>query len=134
MPEKTPAKNQNEKIKILVVEDDPFLLGMYVTKLEMSGFIVTGVEDGNEAVPAVEKEKPDLILLDIILPNMDGFEILKKLKKENSTKDIPVIIFTNLGQQADVEKGLELGAVDYLIKAHFTPSEVITKVNKILKK
>ncbi len=134
MPEKTPTKNQNEKIKILVVEDDPFLLGMYVTKLEMSGFIVFGVEDGNEAVPATEKEKPDLILLDIILPNMDGFEILKKLKKQDSTKDIPVIIFTNLGQQADVEKGLELGAVDYLIKAHFTPSEVITKVNKILKK
>ncbi|MFH1508726.1 MAG: response regulator [bacterium] len=130
---KQPLKNNN-KIKIVIVEDDPFLLGMYVTKLEMTGFDVSGVEDGKEAVPMVEKEMPDLVLLDIILPNVDGFEILKKLKKQDSTKDIPIIIFTNLGQQADVEKGLELGAVDYLIKAHFTPSEVIEKVNRIIKK
>jgi DNA-binding response OmpR family regulator len=121
-----------EKKKILIIEDDPFLLSMYVTKLEANGFMVASEENGENGIGKIKKEKPDLLLLDILLPGKDGFEILEEMKKNDELKDIPVILLTNLGQRKDVEKGLELGAVDYLIKAHFTPSEVITKISKVL--
>ncbi|MBU1118581.1 response regulator [Patescibacteria group bacterium] len=118
--------------KILIIEDDPFLLSMYVTKLEANGYDVCSEENGEKGVAVIQKEKPDLILLDILLPGKDGFEILEAVKKDDAVKDTPVILLTNLGQRRDIEKGLELGAVDYLIKAHFTPSEVITKIETVL--
>ena len=117
---------------ILLVEDDTFLANIYKTKFEMEGFKVTGAEDGLAGFEAAAKIKPDLILLDILLPKMDGFAVLKKLKETDDVKDIPVILLTNLGQKDDVEKGLESGAVDYLIKAHFKPSETVDKVKKVL--
>jgi DNA-binding response OmpR family regulator len=123
----------NSKINILLVEDDTFLANIYKTKFEMEGFVVSNAENGEEGLNAAKKDKPDLILLDILLPKMDGFTVLKKLKADDSVKDIPVILLTNLGQKDDVEKGLELGAVDYLIKAHFKPSETVDKVKKALK-
>ncbi len=76
---------------------------------------------------------PDLILLDVLMPKMDGFEVLKRLKAEAATKPIPVIMLTNLGQKEDIEKGLEEGAIDYLIKAHFVPAEAVAKIKKVLK-
>ena len=79
-----------------------------------------------------KKENPDVILLDIILPQMDGFSVLKKLKSDSATKNFPVILLTNLGQDGDVKKGLELGAIDYLIKANYTPSQVVEKVKSLL--
>lgn len=118
--------------KILIIEDDPFLLSMYVTKLEANGYEVSSEENGEKGVEVIKKEKPDLILLDILLPGKDGFEILEEVKKDDELKDMPIILLTNLGQRRDIEKGLELGAVDYLIKAHFTPSEVITKIENVL--
>lgn len=123
----------DKKTKIVLVEDDPFLANMYVSKLEASDFTIMHEEDGRKGFDLIAKEKPDLILLDILLPGVDGFEILKKLKKEVELKEIPVILLTNLGQKNDVEKGLDLGADDYLIKAHFTPSEVIAKIKKVIK-
>lgn len=122
----------DSKRKILIIEDDPFLLSMYVTKLEANGFDVASEENGGKAVDTIRTEQPDLILLDILLPGMDGFEILEEMKRDSAVKDTPVILLTNLGQRKDIEKGLELGAQDYLIKAHFTPSEVITKIEKVL--
>ncbi|KKT23464.1 MAG: Two component transcriptional regulator, winged helix family [Candidatus Magasanikbacteria bacterium GW2011_GWA2_43_9] len=98
----------------------------------MEGFKVSVAEDGEAGFDAAGKVKPDLILLDILLPKMDGFAVLKKLKETDAIKDIPVILLTNLGQKDDVEKGLESGAVDYLIKAHFKPSETVAKVKKVL--
>jgi DNA-binding response OmpR family regulator len=80
-----------------------------------------------------KRKKPDIILLDVLLPKLDGFAVLEKLKEDPATKEIPVILLTNLGQKDDVEKGLESGAADYLIKAHFKPSEVVDKVKKILR-
>ena len=120
------------KIKILLIEDDPFLLSMYATKFELEGFEIIFAEDGEKALKVANKEKPDIILLDVLLPKMDGFEVLKELKKNEETKAVPVILLTNLSQRDDVEKGLALGAVDYLIKAHFMPTEVVEKIKKIL--
>ncbi len=121
-----------EKIKILLVEDDSFLLGMYAAKFELEGYKVTMAEDGEKAIRAALKEPPDIILLDIILPKLNGFDVLKQLKAESSTSKIPVILLTNLSQRDEVEQGLKMGAIDYLIKAHFMPSEVVEKIKKIL--
>lgn len=123
-----------KKINILLVEDDIFLANIYKTKFAMEGFEVIHADNGESAIVEANRKKPDIILLDILLPKKDGFAVLTELKKENSeVKDIPVILLTNLGQKDDVEKGLEMGAEDYLIKAHFKPSEVVEKVRKILK-
>ena len=118
--------------KILLVEDDSFLSNIYQTKFTKEGYQVVVAGDGEEALKAVKIKKPDIILLDVLLPKLDGFAVLEKLKKDPETKDIPVILLTNLGQRDDVERGLALGAVDYLIKAHFKPSETVAKVKKIL--
>jgi len=122
-----------KKIHVLLVEDDTFLANIYKTKFDMEGFKVSVSENGEEGLADAKKKKPDIILLDILLPKMDGFTVLENLKKDSTVKDIPVILLTNLGQKDDVSKGLEMGAVDYLIKAHFKPSEVVDKVNKALK-
>lgn len=119
---------------LLLVEDDTFLAGMYVTKLTMEGFQAELASDGLIGLEKAKKMKPDLILLDVLLPKMNGFDVLKQLKNDPDTKDIPVILLTNLGQKSDVVKGLDLGAVDYLIKAHFMPSEVVEKIKEVLRK
>ena len=121
-----------EKIKILLVEDDSFLLSMYAAKFELENFKVVTADDGEKAVRLALKEAPDIILLDIILPKIDGFEVLRRLKDSKDTVNIPVILLTNLSQKEEIEQGLSLGAKDYLIKAHFMPSEVVNKIKKIL--
>jgi len=126
------ATAEKEKIHVLLVEDDVFLANIYKTKFDMEGFKVTVAENGEAGWNEAKKKKPDIILLDILLPKMDGFGVLAKLKGDAETKDLPVILLTNLGQKDDVQKGLELGAKDYLIKAHFKPSEVVDKVKKVL--
>ncbi|MFA6897594.1 MAG: response regulator [Patescibacteria group bacterium] len=120
--------------KILIIEDDSFISDMYKIKFESEGFDVMVASDGIQGLETVGKEYPDLILLDVVMSKMDGFAVLQKLKKTPETKDIPVIMLTNLGQKDSVEKGLKLGAVDYVIKAHFTPMEVVEKVKEILNK
>lgn len=124
----------NNKIKILIIEDDLFLRRLCQKKLEKEGFEVVLAEDGKEGIEQAKKNIPDLILLDIILPNTDGFEVLKILKEETSTKLIPIILLSNLGQKEDIDRGLSLGATDYLIKAHFSPQEIVDKVKETLKK
>lgn len=113
---------------ILIVEDDKFLRELIVRKLSQEDFKIVEAIDGEEALKKVKSSAPDLILLDLILPGMDGFEVLSKIKADNSVSAIPVIILSNLGQREDVERGMKLGAVDYLVKAHFTPNEIIEKV------
>lgn len=114
--------------KVLLVEDDSFLAGMYVTKLTLEGLDVELATDGKQALKFAKTMHPDIILLDIILPKMNGFDVLREIKKDAAMKNIPVILLTNLGQREDVQRGLRLGATDYLIKAHFLPDEVITKI------
>lgn len=118
--------------KILIVEDDEFLVQMYATKLELQDFQVQTAGDGKQAMKAIKKDLPDLILLDLNLPIMDGFQVLEELKKEERTKKIPVLVLTNYGQKEHIDKCLALGASDYLIKAHFVPSEVVDKIKTLI--
>jgi len=125
---------ENNKYKILIVEDDAFLIEIYSTKLDLEGFTTLQATSGERGLEIAKKEKPDIMLLDILLPKLDGFDVLKMLQKDEETKNIPVILLTNLSQKEDVHRGLELGAKDYLIKAHFMPSEVIKKIKAVMKK
>jgi DNA-binding response OmpR family regulator len=117
---------------ILIVEDDKFLRELISQKLVKEGYNISQAIDGEEGLKKIKEEKPDLVLLDLILPGIDGFEVLARIKEEQEVVKIPVIVLSNLGQKEDVEKGLQLGAVDYLVKAHFTPGEIIEKIKRIL--
>lgn len=119
--------------KILIVEDDKFLRELIKRKLIGEGFEVVEAIDGEEALKKVKEEKVDLVLLDLILPSIDGFEVLSRIKENPDLVSLPVIILSNLGQREEIERGLKLGAVDYLVKAHFTPGEIIEKIKSILK-
>jgi len=119
--------------KILIIEDDSFLSEMYSTKLIQEGFEVEVAVDGKQGFEKIKNIKPDLILLDIVLPKIDGFEVLENVKKDTELKNIPIILLTNLGQKSEIEKGLSLGADEYIIKAHFTPTAVVAKVKEMLK-
>ncbi|KPJ73261.1 hypothetical protein AMJ48_02245 [Parcubacteria bacterium DG_74_1] len=119
--------------KILIVEDDKFLRELIVQKLIKEGYETSEAIDGEQGIKKVKEEKPDLVLLDLILPGIDGFEVLSQKKEDPNIAKIPVIVLSNLGQKEDVERGLKLGAVDYLIKAHFTPGEIIEKIKNVLK-
>ncbi|MFH1046666.1 MAG: response regulator [Patescibacteria group bacterium] len=121
------------KLKVLIVDDDSFLSGIYATKLEIEGFQVVTARDGEEGLKLAVAEKPAIILLDVLMPKLDGFETLKRLKIDLVTKDIPVIMLTNLGQKEDIEQAIQDGAVDYLIKAHFVPAEAVDKIKTVLK-
>lgn len=119
--------------KILIIEDDKFLRELIARKLLDEGFEIAEAVDGEEGIKMIKESGPDLVLLDLILPSIDGFEVLARVKEDTSITPVPIIILSNLGQKEEVEKGLELGAVDYLIKAHFTPGEIIEKIKNILK-
>ncbi len=121
-----------KKQKVLLIEDDADLVEMYKLKFIGSGYEIITSFKGAEGLELAKKEKPDIILLDIILPEVDGFAILTELKKDPKTRNIPVLMLTNLGQESDIKKGKELGVTDYLIKANFTPSEVVEKVKKLI--
>lgn len=108
------------KKKVLIIEDDKFLIKLYSDKLTREGFEVSMAISGEEGLNKVAVEKPDMVLLDIILPQKNGFEILSEMKLNPKTKNIPVVLLTNLGQEADIKKGLELGAVNYVVKTDFS--------------
>lgn len=123
------------KNKILLIEDDPMIVRMYQRKLEKDGFKLTLSFNGEEGLAALKKEKPDLILLDIMMPKMNGIETLKAVKADPLFKDIPVVILTNLGDRSeDVQKCKELGAEDYWVKANISLKEVSERIKKILTK
>ena len=121
-----------DKKIILLVEDDIFVSDIYQTKLKQEGYQVESVENGLEAIKLLEKITPDIILLDIVMPYMDGMEVLKKLKEKKKWKSIPVMLLTNLSEKDKVDEGLNLGANDYLIKSHFTPSEVVSRIKSLI--
>ncbi|MFZ2803737.1 MAG: response regulator [Patescibacteria group bacterium] len=120
------------KQKILLVEDDGFLASIYAQKLEVEGFETSLATNGEDGLKFAAKDKPALILLDLLMPKMDGFEVLEKLKADEKLKNIPVLVLTNLGQREDVERCIKLGAVGYIIKAHSLPNETVNRVKEIL--
>lgn len=117
---------------ILLVEDDPFVVDIYTTKLKEAGFHIEVAENGEEALRKLKEAKPDLLVLDIVLPNIDGWELLRKIRTELGFEDLKVVVLSNLSQKAEVEKSLRFGVIKYFIKAHFTPSEVVEEIKKIL--
>ena len=119
--------------KVLIIEDDEFLRGLIQKKLVSEGFEAISAADGEDGVKKAKENKPDLILLDLMLPNMDGYEVLGKVKNDSSISSTPVIILSNLAQPEDIQKGVKLGAADYVIKAQSTPEEIVEKVKTILK-
>jgi len=133
--------------QILLIEDDPFLIDIYTTKLKEEGFSIEVATGGEEGLRKLREKKFDLLVLDIVLPKIDGWEILEKLKTElpkeakvkmrtkfsSPIKNLKIIILSNLGQKEEVEKGLRLGAEKYLIKAHYTPTEVVEEIKQVLK-
>ncbi len=120
--------------KILLVEDDNFIIDIYITKLKEVGFSVQSAVNGEDALAKIKQSKPDLVLLDIVLPQVTGFEFLQEIKSMPELKNVPVIVLSNLGQKKEVEKGLSLGAAKYLIKAHYTPTEVVEEIRAVLNK
>ena len=137
MPKKgsTPAKaRKKNNLKVLIVEDDAFLINIYSTKFEGEGYNVSIAENGEIGLEQVSKEMPDIILLDILMPRLNGFGFLQEIKAKKEFGQIPIILLTNLNQNNDIEKGLSLGADDYLVKAHFMPSEIVEKVQALLNK
>lgn len=118
--------------KILLVEDEPFLRSLMTTKLQKEGFDVVEAFDGEDALKKVKELKPAIVLLDLILPGIDGFDVLTQIKNDPAVAFIPVIILSNLGSRGDKEKGIKFGAYDFIIKAHFTPEEIVEKVRKAL--
>ena len=123
-------------VKVLLVEDDSFLREICSKKLTREGFTVYEAIDGEQAMDSVAEIKPDIILLDIILPAIDGFQILHQIRSCQNKKiaNTPVIMLSNLGQEDDIKKAMDMGANDYLVKAHFTTEEIVNKIKKVLKK
>ena len=126
--------NKDKKALVLIIEDDSYISDMYRIKLESENFEVVTAKDGIIGIRIIEKQKPDIVLLDIVMPKIDGFSVLKTIKRNPELKEIPIVLLTNLSQKENVERGFELGADSYIIKAHFTPSEVVKKIKDILEK
>ncbi|MBU1104520.1 MAG: response regulator [Patescibacteria group bacterium] len=119
--------------KILLIEDDESLYKMYSTELEMEGYETVWHNTGIGATETAKKENPALILLDIMLPDKDGIKILKDLKEEPVTKNIPVVMLTNFGSDENIKVALETGAEDFILKYQIVPAELVVKIKQILK-
>ena len=125
---KSPKKEETKTI--LLIESDDFLADIYATKFRQEGFKVKRASDGEQGLKMLTREKPDCLLLDILLSKKDGFQVIKEARSNPDFKKMPIIVISNLGQKDDIDKALELGATDYFIKAHFVPSETVAKRKK----
>ena len=117
---------------ILIIEDDEFFRELISKKITSSGFVMLEASDGQKGIDKAKEMKPNLILLDLLLPNIDGFEVLATLKQDSETSTIPIIILSNLSSKEDIEKGLKLGASDFLIKSQFSSEDIIDKIKKFI--
>ena len=123
---------KKETKKVLIAEDDKFIAEMYVTKLISEGYDAISVENGQQALDEMRKNKPDMVLLDIFMPLMNGTDVLKNMKQDKGLEDIPVIILTNANEKDYVDIALDSGARDYLVKSSHTPDEVVIKIKENL--
>lgn len=118
--------------KILLAEDDPFLIDIYSTKFKSVGFELSVADSGDQVLAKLKEFNPDILLLDIVLPGISGWEALAQIKKDPQFSSLKIIVLSNLGQKSEVEKGIEMGADGYLIKAHYTPTQIVEEINKVL--
>jgi DNA-binding response OmpR family regulator len=123
----------DEEVKVLFIEDDPAVAEMYKLKLELDGYTVTVAKDGEEGLQIATDSPPDIIFLDTRLPKMDGFAVLERLRSTERTAEVPVIILSNYGERELVDRGLKLGALEYLIKSQTTPANLSRGVEGWLK-
>ena len=123
----------SDDVRVLFIEDDPTVAQMYKLKLELDGYQVTMAKDGEEGLQLATDVRPDIIFLDIRLPKMDGFAVLERLRGNEQTRHIPVVILSNYGERELVERGLKLGALEYLIKSQTTPANLSRGVEGWLK-
>ena len=123
----------SDDIRVLFVEDDPTVAQMYRLKLELDGYQVVMAKDGEEGLKLAARLKPDIIFLDIRLPKMGGLDVLEQLRQANETKNTPVVILSNYGERELVDRGLKLGALEYLIKSQTTPARLSSGVEGWLK-
>ena len=123
----------DEEVRVLFVEDDPSVAQMYKLKLELDGYQVTVASDGEQALEMATSNPPDIVFLDIRLPKMDGLAVLEKLRETENTKQVPVVILSNYSERELVERGLKLGALEYLIKSQTTPAKLAGGVESWLK-
>mgnify|MGYP000181487657 FL=1 len=120
--------------RILIVEDDDFLRSLAVTKLQAEGFAMEIAATGDEGVSKIMALAPDLVILDLMLPNVSGFDVLQKIRENEATKKLKVIVFSNLGEESDIKKCLDLGVSEYLVKSNFTLDELAEKIKAIIGK
>ncbi|MEK9171783.1 MAG: response regulator [Patescibacteria group bacterium] len=127
-------KEEKKERKIVLVEDDSLMSSILAAHLIKEGFNIISVTEGAQAFERIQAEQPNIVLLDIVLPGIGGFDILAKLKQDESTKSIPVLILSNLGSKEEIQRGIDLGAEDYLVKANSMVEEITGKIQKILNK
>jgi|TARA_B100001964_G_C13687928_1_gene360434 DNA-binding response OmpR family regulator len=123
----------DNKPKIILIEDEEMLASMYKTKFEKEGFEIDIALNGEDGLAKAREKTYGVVLIDIIMPKLDGFAVLKELRAMDVYKETPMLMLTNLGQNEDIEKGKKLGASDYLVKANFTPSRVLEKIKRAVK-
>lgn len=122
----------DKRLKVLLIEDDPFLQSMYSLKFDTEGWDVLSASDGVTGLKMALESQPDIVLLDIMMPEMDGFQVLETLRADERGRNMPVIMLTNLNQNDDLQRARSLNALDYLVKAHYMPSEVVARIRKAL--
>lgn len=117
---------------ILLIEDDEFIRSLLGDKFRSAGYEVKEARDGKEGLEKLKQEKPDVVLLDLLMPVMDGFEVLKTIRQDKELASLPVIVLSNVDQKTDLDRAMALGATDYLIKVYNTPEEIVEKVKKTI--
>ncbi len=123
---------ENQSMHFVIVEDDAYLRSLLTQRLSREGFLVVEAENGKAGLKAIRECAPHIVLLDIILPDMDGYEVLEEMQKDKTLSGIPVIVLSNLGQKEEVDRAKALGAKWFLIKAKYTPDEIVAYVKKVL--
>ena len=120
--------------KILFIEDDPLIIKIYTTRLTADGYQVLSAENGADGITLAEKELPDLIVLDIMMPKVDGFGVLQKLRSHPQLKDKPILVYSNLAQEEELNRARQLGATEFIVKANLSPTEMVAKIKQYLTK
>ena len=118
--------------KILFIEDDPLIVKIYTTRLTADGYQVFSAENGEEGLKVAEKEIPDIIILDVMMPKIDGFGVLEKLRAHEQLKSKPVLVYSNLGQDEEIERAKKMGATEFIVKANLSPTEMVEKIKQYL--
>jgi DNA-binding response OmpR family regulator len=118
--------------KILLIEDDPLIVKIYKTRLSADGYEVISADNGQDGLKLAMENPPNLIVLDIMMPKMDGFGVLEKLRTEENTKQVPILVYSNLGAEDEIQRARKLGATEFIVKANISPTEMVTKIKHYL--